>query len=249
VGNTPTTLNNLGWLNSSTPVVFAHASFITSSDFTALRNNNQYISTTPESELHYGHTHPYASLIQDQAALGIDTHFTYSTDMVTQARIWLQSLRLDRFEEVLLGRVQIPVNNPMSVEQAFYLITRAGGLALRRPDLGIIAVGAKADLAIFDGDSPSMLGWSDPVAAIILHSNVGDIEHVLVGGQWVKRDGKLLYNGYDDIKRRFVQSAKRIQQIWQGIDWPPLDQGLWQGETTYGYPQEIDTLRGDGTGY
>jgi cytosine/adenosine deaminase-related metal-dependent hydrolase len=199
--------------------------------------------------MHYGHSHVYSNLIQDQAALGVDTHFTYSTDMVGQARLWLQKLRLQRFEEVLVDNLKIPINNPMSVEQAFYLITRAGSLALRRPDLGIIATGAKADLMIFDGESPGLLGWSDAVAAVVLHSNVGDIEGVVVGGRWVKRDGKLLHKGYEGVKKRFVASAKRIQRIWGEIEWPRVDQGLWFNETEYGATMGIDTLRGEGTGY
>lgn len=250
VGNSPSLLHTLGWLNTSVPVVFSHASFITSSDFTALRSTNQYISTTPESELHYGHLHPVAHLIQDQTALGIDTHFTFSTDMVSQARIWLQELRAQRFEPILIGHQSIPLNNPMSVTQAFHLITRAGALALRRPDLGIIATGAKADLIVFDGESPNMLGWDDAIAAIILHSNVGDVEHVIIGGEWVKRDGKLTFGGYADVKRRFLQSAKRIQRVWQEMEWPALDaNGLWQGATEWGTAEEIDTKRGNGTGY
>lgn len=246
--NTPTTLNTLGWLNASVPVVFSHASFITASDFAALRTNNHYISTTPESEFHYGQGHPVAHLIQDQASLGLDTHFTYSTDMIGQARIWLQSLRYRKYKE-LLDDLRVPVYNAMSVEQAFYLITRAGGLSLRRPDLGVITSGAKADLVVFDGTSPGMLGWSDAVAAIVLHSNVGDIEHVLVDGKWVKRDRNLVYHGYDDIRKRFIQSAKRIQNTWRNIDWPRYDQGLWRNTTEFGYSQQIDTLRGNGTGY
>ncbi|KAF1945389.1 Metallo-dependent hydrolase, partial [Clathrospora elynae] len=250
IGNTPTFLDSIGWLNTSIPVIFSHASIITSSDTAALRTANQYIPTTPESEMHYGHSHPVAHLIQDQASLSLDTHFTYSTDMVGQARLWLQSLRLQQFQKVILDDQRISIDSPMSVEQAFYLITRAGALALRRPDLGIIAAGAKADLAIFDGESPNMLGWGDAVAAIILHSNVGDVEHVLVGGEWVKRDGKLLFHGYEGVKRRFAQSARRIQRIWREIEWPALDsQGLWLNVTEWGYTQVIDTLRGEGTGY
>ncbi|KAF2848661.1 Metallo-dependent hydrolase, partial [Plenodomus tracheiphilus IPT5] len=213
VGNTPSLLHSLGWLNTTTPIIFSHASFISPPDLTALRSTNQYISTTPESELHYGHLHPVANLIQDQTALGVDTHFTFSTDMVGQARIWLQKLRAERFEPVLIGEKKIPLNNPMSVEQAFHLITRAGALALRRPDLGIISRGAKADVVVFDGESPNMLGWGDAVAAIVLHSNVGDVEHVVIGGEWVKRDGKLLFGGYRDVKRRFLESARRIQRV------------------------------------
>jgi cytosine/adenosine deaminase-related metal-dependent hydrolase len=249
IGNTPSLLFSLGFLNTSIPVVFSHASFITSSDMTALRRTNQYISTTPESEMHYGHGHIYSNLIQDQASLGVDTHFTYSADMVGQARLWLQNLRLERFEEPLVGRAEIPRSNPMSVEQAFYLVTRAGGLALRREDIGMIAAGAKADLIMFDGESPNMLGWSDAIAAIILHSNVGDVEAVMVGGQWAKKDGKLVYSGYEGVKRKFLASAKRIQGIWAEMDWPRVDVGLWQNETEWGSVREIDVLRGEGTGY
>lgn len=69
----------------------------------------------------------------------------------------------------------------MSVNQAFLLATRNGGLALRREDVGVVKVGAVADIVVFNGGSPNMLGWADPVAAIILHSNVGDVRDVMVG--------------------------------------------------------------------
>lgn len=76
----------------------------------------------------------------------------------------------------------------MSVNQAFLLATRSGGLAIRKSDLDILAVGAKADLVVWNGRSPSMLGWRDPVAAVVLHASVGDIKHVLVNGKFTKRD-------------------------------------------------------------
>ena len=56
------------------PVVISHASFISEEDADLLRQTNQYISTTPESEAHYGHDNPGAETIQDQASLGIDSH-------------------------------------------------------------------------------------------------------------------------------------------------------------------------------
>src|ERR1700744_1483033 len=180
-----------------------------------LRQTKQYISTTPESELHYGHLHPNVWHIQDQASLGADTHFTFSADMVGQARLWLQTLRETEFRSILEDELTIPYNNPMSVEQAFLQITRNGALALRRPDIGIIAVGAKADLVVVDGTSPNLLGWDDPIAAIILHSNVGDISDVLVNGKFVKRNGKLTFPNYDNVRREFSRSARRIQNAWK----------------------------------
>src|SRR5262249_30570765 len=135
--NSPRLLNSLDFLNTSFPIVFSHCSFITPQDVFLLRQFDQYVSTTPESEMHYGHSHHFGAYTQDPAAIGVDTHFTYSTDIVGQARIWLQSLRLKFFHKTLESW-KIANDNPMSVNQAFLLATRNGGLALRRPDIGVI---------------------------------------------------------------------------------------------------------------
>jgi hypothetical protein len=37
-----------------------------------------------------------------------------------------------------------------------------------------------------------MLGWNNPVAAIVLHASIGDVEAVIVDGRWVKREGTLV---------------------------------------------------------
>ncbi|PNY25020.1 5-methylthioadenosine/S-adenosylhomocysteine deaminase-like protein, partial [Tolypocladium capitatum] len=220
IDNMPEDVHAFGILNDSIPVVFSHASFLTSHGARLLRSTNQYISITPESEMHYGHTHPYSYLIQDQAALGIDTHFTYSSDILTQARLWLQSARY-QLASAVLDQWRLPSRNPMSVTQAFHLATRAGGLALRRSDLGVIRVGAKADVVVWNArESPSLLGWVDPVAAVMLHASVGDVLHVMVDGKFVKRDGKILASNYQSVRQRFLASAKRIQSIWRNTPYP-----------------------------
>ncbi|THW81306.1 Metallo-dependent hydrolase [Aureobasidium pullulans] len=244
--NSPSKLDQLGLMNSTTPIVFSHASYVTTDDAELLRKYDQYISTTPESEMHYGHGHHYNPLIQDQSALGVDTHFTFSTDIITQARIWLQSTRL-RFFYQALDNWNIPRNNPMSANQAFTLATRSGALALRRPDLGVLATGNKADVVVFDGDSPNMLGWSDPVAAVILHSNVGDIRHVMVGGEWRKRDGQLVTKqNKTDVQTKFLESAKRIQKIWLETPLPEM-QGEFGGLSHVEYVDAftVDAVRGN----
>src|SRR5262245_32249284 len=88
VPNSPSRLQELGYLDTPIPIVFSHASFIPTADMELLRSSNQYISITPESEMHFGHLHPGSHLIQDQAAMGVDTHFTFSADILTQSRIW-----------------------------------------------------------------------------------------------------------------------------------------------------------------
>ncbi|KAF5025693.1 hypothetical protein F66182_2299 [Fusarium sp. NRRL 66182] len=244
--NSPENLHAMGILNTSIPIIFAHASYLTTEGAELLRQTNQYISITPESEMHYGHDNPVSHLIQDQASLGIDTHFTFSSDLLTQARIWLQATRQMLYRKTLQNW-ELPVNNPMSVNQAFLLATRSGGLALRREDLGILAEGAKADLVVWDGNSPSMLGWSDPVAAVMLHASIGDIKHVVVDGKFKKRDRKLA-EGYGEIQERFLKSARKIQEAWKNRPY-----AVYEGKAANGFDyaraKVADVMRGSGNGY
>ncbi|RFU79634.1 amidohydrolase family [Trichoderma arundinaceum] len=246
--NLPSQVQQFNILNGTVPVVFSHSSFITADDLQLLRSTNQYISITAESEMQYGHGHPHSYYAQDQAALGIDTHFTYSADILTQARMWLQAARHYFYNQVL-ENWHVPTYNPMSANQAFLLATRSGGLALRRPDLGVIKVGAKADLVVWDAEnSPSLLGWEDPVAAIILHANIGDVLHVLIDGKFVKKDGKLVNPDYPSIRKTFLNTSKKIQKIWKGLPYPTYE-GTFASGYGYGTPETVDVQRGKDTGY
>lgn len=234
-------------LNTSIPVVFSHATHIAYEDAILLRSTNQHISITPETEMALAIGFPHSAWIMDQASLGVDSHGMVSTDIVTQARMWLQITRL-RINDHLLEEWIIPSSTPMSVVQAFLLATRNGGLALHRLDLGVLSVGATADVIIWDGTSPSMLGWIDPVAAIILHSNVGDVEHVLVDGRFVKRDYKLVAKGYDIVKLRFLEAARRVHDDWREFPYPERQEFFTTG-ARFQDPVQVDVVAGDGTGY
>ncbi|KAK6974317.1 putative amidohydrolase [Favolaschia claudopus] len=234
-------------LDSSLAFVFAHASSLNPSEARLLRN------ITPESEMHYGHGHPSSYLIQDQASLGVDTHFTFSLDIIGQMRIWLQSTRLGLYQETL-NNFKIPSNTPMSVRQAFLMGTRNGGLALKRPDLGVLREGAKADVLVFSTDAIGLIGWSDPVAAIILHSNVADIEDIYVDGKLVKSAGKLVVDwegqGFADQLRA---SAVKFREAFAKTNISAFEEGIkLQGSLTdedFQDPFEVDVTRGDGTGF
>lgn len=187
----PSDINLSTLQTTNLPIIYSHAPFLADSDQKALRENNHFISITPESEFHFGHGQTTGHLIIDQASLGLDTNWTFSGDMLSQTRLWLQNVRLTKPHRTLETGT-LPRTNPFPVEEAFLMATRQGGRALRHDDIGVIKVGAKADLVVFNGDSPNMLGWSDPIAAVVLHANPGDIEHVLVDEEFRKRDFKLV---------------------------------------------------------
>ncbi|KAM0280471.1 hypothetical protein ACHAQH_004050 [Verticillium albo-atrum] len=245
--NSPELLHSLDILNTSIPIVFSHASYLGFSAHQLLKSTNQHISITPESELHYGHLHPTSHLLLDQASLGVDTHFTFSTDILTQARLWLQRVRAIFYAQGL-DAWKVPTNNPMSVSQAFMLATAGGARALRRRDLGVLEPGAKADVVLWDGSSPALLGWDDPVAAVMLHASVADIDTVIVDGVVKKHRGRLEVDGYEELRTRFLASARRIQGVMK--DTPlPLPEGVFMSGAELTRVQEADILPGNGTGY
>ncbi|RKK19295.1 hypothetical protein BFJ68_g1385 [Fusarium oxysporum] len=250
--NSPTLLNRLGLLNLTTPVIFSHATSLSPDDATLLRELNHHIAIAPESEMHFGHGFPHSHNIMDQAGLAIDAGWAWSADLISQARIWLQSVRAKHFQKAL-DDWKAPANSPVSVNQAFLLATLGGARALRRPDLGVIAVGAKADIVVFDATSRNFLGWTDPVAAVILHSHAGHVEHVMVGGTFRKRDFKLVMpsntsRALEDATERFLESAQRLQAQFMAD--PPI---IVQGEHKPGVPyiqlEHVDALAGNATGY
>ncbi|KAJ7600994.1 hypothetical protein C8J56DRAFT_1000001 [Mycena floridula] len=240
-------------LNSSLAFVFAHSSALQPSEARLLRQFNQYISITPESEMHYGHGHPSSFLIQDQGSLGVDTHFTFSIDMITQMRIWLQSTRLQLYQEEL-AHFKVPSNTPMSVHGVFLLGTRNGGLALKQPDLGVLREGAKADVLVFSTDALGLIGWSDPVAAIVLHSNVADIEDIYVDGKLVKQGGKMVVDwvgkGYAD---RLRASAENFREAFAKTNISAFEEGVKAGtgltDQDFQDPFQVDVTRGPSTGF
>jgi hypothetical protein len=85
-----------------------------------------------------------------------------------------------------------------------------------RDRVGSIAEGKQADLVVFSGTSPGMVGAAqhDPVAAIILHSNPSDIEYVIVDGVLRKSAGKLVNVNVD---KRATAHIDQLQLSWEDV--------------------------------
>src|SRR6202041_1067509 len=58
-------------------------------------------------------------------------------------------------------------------------------------EIGTLTPGKQADIAIVDLRSPHLDGFGDPVAVMVLGAGPADVETVIVGGDVVKRGGKL----------------------------------------------------------
>ena len=79
----------------------------------------------------------------------------------------------------------------MSAREVLEIATLGGARVLGRDDLGVIAPGKRADLAIWDMRGVEAAGSWDPVAALVLCGPTR-VRHLIVEGRQVVRDGQMV---------------------------------------------------------
>ncbi|KAG2417508.1 hypothetical protein HFD88_008727 [Aspergillus terreus] len=204
-------------------ILLSHATNLTDSDVEKLTKTKAWISSTPDTELQMGHGYPvcFRPRCSDICSLGIDCHSNNSSDIITQMRLALQSERARRNEAVIAEGKNLR-SLDLSVQDAFRLGTIQGARAIHMEgQLGSIEVGKLADLVIFDGRSPGMIcaAEQDPVAAIVLHSSIRDIDTVIVDGRIRKLEGRLVPVDIDPV-------FEGVTVPTQSADWGVVAQEL-----------------------
>ena len=87
--------------------------------------------------------------------------------------------------------------------------TEGSARCLGRDDIGIIAPGKQADLALFRLDEPRFSGAGDPLAAVVLcGAHRGD--RVMVGGAWRVTDGEIVGLDLDALMARHGAAARSL---------------------------------------
>ena len=92
---------------------------------------------------------------------------------------------------------------------ALYWATKGSAQVLGRDDIGELAVGKQADIALFNLDEARFSGSHDPLAALIL-CGAHSADYVMVAGQWKVERGKLLNTNIEEIQKRHQQSAIKL---------------------------------------
>lgn len=88
----------------------------------------------------------------------------------------------------------------------------AGAAALGRPDLGRLAAGAKADIVLVDPRSLSFGANPDPIRALVHLAGPDRVGTVIVGGNILVEDGRLLVADEDEILAEVTASS---QAVWE----------------------------------
>jgi len=110
-------------------------------------------------------------------------------------------------QAMLLQRVANGAN-AMSAREALEIATRGGADVLGRPECGRLAVGKRADVAIWDVSGLESAGSWDPAA--ILLAGPTRVKHLLVEGRQVVRDGQIATIDLPRVIERQNQLARAL---------------------------------------
>ena len=192
-------LESVGWLNSSTWL--AHGIHFDDQEITRLGAEGVGISHCPSSNMILASgICPATSLEQAGSPLGLAVDGSASNDGSNM----IQELRM----AFLLQRLKEGANK-VSHRDALRWGTQGSAACLGRSDIGAIAVGKCADLALFSVDEPRFSGASDPLAALLL-CGAHRAEYVMVAGQWRVEQGEVIGLDMDSLLADHRGAAHRL---------------------------------------
>ncbi|MGM3387520.1 8-oxoguanine deaminase [Stutzerimonas stutzeri] len=173
-------LDSVGWLSSRTWL--AHGIHFNEDEIARLGAAGTGICHCPSSNMRLASgICPTIALEAAGAPIGLGVDGSASNDasnMMLEARqaLFIQRLRY--------GAEQI------TPEKVLGWATRGSARLLGRDDLGELAVGRQADLALFKLDELRFSGSHDPVSALLL-CGADRADRVMVGGRWQVVDGQI----------------------------------------------------------
>jgi cytosine/adenosine deaminase-related metal-dependent hydrolase len=169
----------LGWLGED--VWFAHCVKLDAQEIDLFAKTGTSVAHCPCSNCRLGSGIAPVRAMRDarlNVSLGVDGSASNdSGNMISEAR-----------QAMLLQRVAFGADK-MSAREALELATRGGAQALGRSDVGHLAPGMRADIAVWESNCVEAAGSWDPAALVLAGPTW--VRDLLVEGRPIVRDGRL----------------------------------------------------------
>ena len=193
-------LENCGWLNSRTWL--AHGIHFNASEMKRLAKARTTISHCAcSNQILASGGCPVCEMEEAGVGIGLGVDGSASND---ESNL-MQEVRA----AFLLQRARYGVAK-VSHKDALRWVTRGSAACVGRPELGEIAFGKAADLALFRLDELRFSGHGDPLAALVL-CGAHRADRVMVAGKWTVIDGAIPGLDVTELIRRHSAAARKLQ--------------------------------------
>src|SRR3954454_23905092 len=193
-------LESLGWIAGD--VWCAHCVHLSEADIAEFGRKGVGVAHCPTSNLRLGAgVAPVRDLVDAGAPVGLGVDGSASNE------------RSDLFFEVkqaLLVARGRGGPRAMTVREALRLGTRGGAAVLGRDDIGQLAPGKRADVAVWRTDGLELGGAQTDLVAGLVFSAPHRVDRLYVAGEEVVRDGQLVRADEEEIGREHRKAAARL---------------------------------------
>ena len=194
-------MEELGWVGDD--VWYAHGIHFNDAEIKKIGATRTGISHCPTSNMRLGSgIASIPALLDAGARVGLGVDGSASADSSNMLRELKHAL--------LVHRIGTAVN-AMPAWRVLRMATKGGAEVLGRKDIGSIEVGKAADIAIFDLNKIDYVGaLHDPVAALLFCGTEDRANTVIVNGEIVVRDKKLLRVDEDELIRAATKESQKL---------------------------------------
>ena len=192
-------LGRLGWLDDD--VWCAHCVHLSDADIARFGETGTGVAHCPSSNLRLGAgVAPVRQLLDASVRVGLGVDGTASNER--------GDLFLEIKQALLVARGR---GGPeaLTAREALWLGTRGSASVLKRDDVGSLEAGKSADLAVWGLDGLELAGADDPVAGLVF-SAPHRVDRLVVAGEEVVRDGRLVRADEEEIAKEHRRVAARF---------------------------------------
>lgn len=184
-------------------VLLAHGVWFTDGELDVLADTDTALAHNPVSNMYLGDgAAPVREMLDRgmRVALGTDgANCNNRLDLFASMKVGALLQKLRRLD----GRA-------MTAADAFRAATQGGAAAIGHPELGQVAAGAPADLVLVDARSPAFQPGHDPLSDLVYVAQAGDVRTVLIDGEVLVEDHRLLRSDVDEICVAGRAAGRRI---------------------------------------
>ena len=195
-------LESVGWLSDRTWL--AHGIHFNKQEIEKLGQNGVGICHCPTSNMMLASGICHSLELEEAGSiigLGVDGSASNDgSNMIAELRqaMYLQRLRYGA--------------SKITHQKVYDWATKGSAALLGRSDIGEIAVGKQADLALFKLDELRFSGSHDSLAALLL-CGAQKADRVMIAGQWKVMDGKIIGQDESELISRHSGAAKKLRQL------------------------------------
>jgi cytosine/adenosine deaminase-related metal-dependent hydrolase len=194
--------------------VYVHAATLNDESYQMIAATGGTVSLATESEQTCGQGYPTAHALRKhgiQASLSMDTSVWQSADMFAAMRA---TIGADRSWEHMHAHAKgdTVTHVTLRVEEVVDWATRGGAKALGKWDqVGSLEKGKLADVVLIKNDnSPTMTPIINPYGHVVYQAGRGDVHTVMVGGNAVKYEGKLVAGDLAGIRAKLENTVEYL---------------------------------------